>query len=479
LPQETAIMSARHPAPDAIVIGAGQAGPSLAVRCARAGWNTVLIERGPLGGTCVNNGCVPTKTWVASARAAQIARRGADYGVLLDAPVRVDMRAVRERKDRVIAASHQSLESWLGNTPNLRLVRGNARFTAPRTLAVTTDGTDGGDELTLTAPRIFLNVGGSPLRPAMPGLADVDALDNRSVLELDTLPEHLVIVGGSYIGLEFAQIFRRFGARVTVCEMGPRLIGREDDEVSAEVQRVLEREGVVVRTNAKCLSLARDGASGVRVHTACETGEPDVVGSHLLLAVGRTPNTADLGLAAAGIETDARGYIRVDDELRSTSADGVWALGDCNGRGAFTHTSYNDYEIVAANLFDGARRRVGDRIPVYALFTDPPLARIGASEADVRASGKPALVACLPMTRVGRAREAGETQGFMKALVDADSKRLLGATMIGLNADEVIHSLLDVMAAKLPYTAIQRTVRIHPTVSELVPTLLEGLKPLR
>jgi pyruvate/2-oxoglutarate dehydrogenase complex dihydrolipoamide dehydrogenase (E3) component len=404
-----------------------------------------------------------------SARAAQVARRAAEWGVALDAPVRVDMPAVRARKDRIITQSHQALAKWLGSTENLEVVQGEARFTGPRTLAV--------GERRFSAPRVFLNLGGAPLRPAMPGLAEVHALDNRSVLELDQVPEHLVVIGGSYVGLEFAQIFRRFGARVTVCEMGPRLIAREDEEVSAEVQRVLEREGIVIRVDAKCLSVARDGASGVRVNTACETGAPDVVGSHLLLAVGRQPNTAGFGLERAGIATDARGYITVDDQLR-TSAEGVWALGDCNGRGAFTHTSYNDYEIVAANLFDGEARRVSDRIPVYALFTDPPLARIGMSENEVRAGGRPALVARMPMSRVGRAREAGETQGFMKVLVDAQSQRILGAAMIGMNADEVIHGLLDVMAAGQPCTTIRRTMHIHPTVSELVPTLLEGLKPL-
>ncbi len=463
-------MPERHPELDAIVVGAGQAGPSMAARCAREGLKTVLIERGPLGGTCVNNGCVPTKTWVASARAAQVARRAAEWGVVLEAPVRVDMAAVRARKDKIIAASHQSLASWLGSTPNLTVVQGEARFTAPRTLQV--------GDAEYSAPRIFLNVGGAPLRPAMPGLEQVQALDNRGILELDAVPEHLVVIGGSYIGLEFAQIFRRFGSQVTVCEMGPRIIGREDEEVSTAVAQVLEREGIVLRTSAKCLSVAREGAGGVRVRTSCESGEPDVVGSHLLLAVGRTPNTADLGLEAAGIATDARGFITVDEQLRSTSAAGVWALGDCNGRGAFTHTSYNDFEIVAANLFDDDPRRVGQRIPVYALFTDPPLARIGMSEGDVRAAGKPALVARLPMSRVGRAREAGETQGFMKVLVDAPSQRILGATMLGMNADEVIHGLLEVMAAGLPYTTIRRTMHIHPTVSELVPTLLEGLKPL-
>jgi pyruvate/2-oxoglutarate dehydrogenase complex dihydrolipoamide dehydrogenase (E3) component len=466
-------MPERRQALDAIVIGAGQAGPSIAVRCAREGLKTVLIERGPLGGTCVNNGCVPTKTWVASARAAQVARRAAEWGVVLEAPVRVDMAAVRARKDKIIAASHQSLAAWLGSTPNLTVVQGPARFTGPREIAV-------GDQ-SFSAPRVFLNVGGAPSRPKMPGLDEVIALDNRSILELDHLPEHLVVIGGSYIGLEFAQIFRRFGSKVTVCEMGPRLIAREDEDVSAEVQRVLEAEGIVMRLNAQCLSVAREGvgsARGVRVHTSCTSGEPDVSGSHLLLAVGRTPNTAELGLDAAGIAADARGFITTDEQLRSTSAEGVWALGDCNGRGAFTHTSYNDYEIAAANLFDNDPRRVSERIPVYALFTDPPLARIGMNEQQVRASGKPALVARMPMTRVGRAREAGETQGFMQVLVDAQSQRILGATMLGLNADEVIHGLLDVMAAGQPYTTIRRTMHIHPTVSELVPTLLEGLKPL-
>ena len=312
----------------------------------------------------------------------------------------------------------------------------------------------------------------------MPGLTEVHALDNRGILELDHVPEHLVVIGGSYIGLEFAQIFRRFGSKVTVCEMGPRIIAREDEEVSTAVAQVLEREGIVIRANAKCLSVARDGANGVRVHTSCESGEPDVVGSHLLLAVGRTPNTAGLGLDAADIATDARGFVTVDDQLRSTSAAGVWALGDCNGRGAFTHTSYNDFEIVSANLFDNDPRRVSQRIPVYALFTDPPLARIGMSENDVRASGKPALIARMPMTRVGRAREAGETQGFMKVLVDADTQRILGAAILGLNGDEVVHGLLDIMAADQPYTVISRAVHIHPTVSELVPTLLQQLKPL-
>lgn len=459
---------------DAIVVGAGQAGPALAVRCATQGLKTAIVERGPLGGTCVNNGCVPTKTWVASARAAQVARRAAEWGVVLDSPVRVDMAAVKARKDAIVEQSRAGLARWLGGTPGLSVLSGHARFVAPHRLDV-------GGRL-LEAPRIFLNVGGAPSRPAMPGLSDLGelALDNRGVLELDTVPEHLVVIGGSYIGLEFAQMFRRFGSRVTVCEMGSRLIGREDEEVSTAVREILEREGIEVRLDAKCLSVSRvPHATGdrVRVHTSCAGGEPDVEGTHLLLAVGRAPNTADLGLDAAGIATDSRGYITVNDRLE-TSAPGVWALGDCNGRGAFTHTAWNDHEIVAANLFDGADRTVSDRVPVYALFIDPPLGRAGLTEREVRERALDARVARLPMARVGRAREAGETQGFMKVLVDAHTQRILGAALLGLGADEVVHSIVQVMAAGLPYTAITRTMPIHPTVSELLPTLLDGLRPL-
>ncbi len=459
---------------DAIVVGAGQAGPALAVRCAQQGLKTAIVERGPLGGTCVNNGCVPTKTWVASARAAQVARRAAEWGVRLDAPVRVDMAAVKARKDTIVEQSRAGLERWLGGSAGLTVLRGHARFVAPQRLDV--------DGRLLEAPRIFLNVGGAPARPPMPGLDTLDglALDHRGLLELDTLPEYLVVIGGSYIGLEFAQMFRRFGARVTVCEMGPRLIAREDDDVSQAVRDILDREGVDVRVDAKCLSVSRvahpDG-DRVRVHTSCTSGEPDVEGSHLLLAVGRTPNTAGLGLDTAGIATDARGYIVVNERLE-TSAPGVWALGDCNGRGAFTHTAWNDQEIVAANLFDGEDRTLSERVPVYALFIDPPLGRAGLTEREVRERGLDARVARLPMARVGRAREAGETQGFMKVLVDANTQRILGAALLGLGADEVVHSLVQVMAAGLPYTAITRTMPIHPTVSELLPTLLGELRPL-
>ncbi|HEX6019814.1 MAG TPA: FAD-containing oxidoreductase [Burkholderiaceae bacterium] len=452
---------------DAIVIGAGQAGPSLAVEFAQRGMRTALIERERLGGTCVNVGCIPTKTLVASARAAQVARRAAEWGVRLSGGVQVDMAAVKARKDGVVDHSRGNLERWIAGTDRLTLIRGAARFVDAHAVEV------GGRRL--SAPRIFLDVGAEAARPPIEGIDGVPTLDNRSILELDTLPDHLVVIGGSYIGLEFAQMYRRFGAQVTVVEMAPRLIAREDDEVSAAVQQILETEGVAVRTASQCLAVAaRDGR--IAVQTSC--GLPEVLGTHLLLATGRKPNTADLGLDRAGIATDARGYIKVNDRLE-TSADGVWALGDCNGRGAFTHTAYNDYEIVAGNLLRDENRTLSERVPTYALFIDPPLGRAGLTEREVRQSGRPALIGRMPMTRVGRAREAGETQGFMKVLVDAHTEQILGAALLGMNADEVIHTLLDAMAARQPYTTLRRTMHIHPTVSELIPTLLSGLVPLR
>jgi pyruvate/2-oxoglutarate dehydrogenase complex dihydrolipoamide dehydrogenase (E3) component len=453
---------------DAIVIGTGQAGPALAVRLAQAGRKTAILERNRFGGTCVNTGCIPTKTLIASARAAYVARRAADFGVAIDGAIRVDMPRVKARKDQVVAQSTGGVEKWLRGTPNVTVIEGHGRFESARVVRV-------GDRQ-LTAPEIFINTGGRPSIPPIEGLAEIEYLTSSSMMDVDFLPEHLIVIGGSYIGLEFAQMYRRFGSRVTVIEMAPRLISREDEEVSHAVQTIVENEGVTVRLNAKCLAAERRGDQ-ISVHVSCEQAPRDIVGSHLLLAVGRVPNTADLGLDRAGIAADERAYIKVDDELK-TNVPGIWALGDVNGRGAFTHTSYNDYEIVAANLLDRETRRVSDRVPVYALFTDPPLARAGITEREARASGRPVLVGRRPMTRVGRARERSETQGFMNVLVDRDSRRILGAALLGIEADEAIHCIVDVMNAGAPYTAIRRAVHIHPTVSELIPTLLGELQPL-
>jgi pyruvate/2-oxoglutarate dehydrogenase complex dihydrolipoamide dehydrogenase (E3) component len=452
---------------DAIVVGAGQAGPSLAGRLTAAGMRVALVERHLFGGTCVNTGCMPTKALVASAYAAHLARRAADYGVTIPGAVGVDMRRVRDRAGTVATNARTTVERWLGGMDGLTVLRGHARFEGPATIRV-------GDAL-LTAPRIFLNVGGRALVPDMPGVNDVPYLTNTSILDLDRVPDHLVVVGGSYIGLEFAQMYRRFGAAVTVVERGPRLVAREDEDVSAAIREILEAEGIAVRTGAACIAFA-PAPGGVGVRVDCTAGAPEVIGSDVLLAVGRRPNTDDLGLDRAGIATDARGYIPVDDQLR-TSVPGVWALGDCNGRGAFTHTAYNDFEIVAANLLDGETRRVTDRIPGYALYIDPPLGRVGMTEAEARKTGRPLLTAERPMTRVGRAVEKGETLGFMKIVADAETRRILGAAILGTGGDEAIHGVLDMMNADQPYTTLQWAVPIHPTVSELLPTLLGGLKP--
>ena len=452
---------------DAIVIGTGQAGPALAVRLGKAGRKTAIIERKLIGGTCVNNGCIPTKTLIASARAAYIARRGADFGVMIDSPIRVDMPRVKARKDAVVGQSNNGVTKWLEGTANVTLIRGHARFEGPRSVRV--------NDTILEAGEIFINVGGRANVPDMPGLRDVPFLTNSSMMDVDFLPEHLLIVGGSYIGLEFAQMYRRFGSRVTIIEMASRLIGREDPDVSKAVENILAAEDIAIRVDAMCIAL-ESAPGGVQVRVECTKGGPTVSGTHVLLAVGRVPNTDDLGLREAGIETDDRGYIKVDDAL-NTSVPNVYALGDCNGHGGFTHTAYNDYEIVADNLLTGAHRKVSDRIPIYALFTDPPLGRLGRTEAEARRDGYNILIGRMPMTDVSRAREKGETQGFMKVLVDASSKQILGAAILGVGGDEAVQSLVDAMYGHLPYTVVQHGVRIHPTVCELIPTMLGELAP--
>jgi pyruvate/2-oxoglutarate dehydrogenase complex dihydrolipoamide dehydrogenase (E3) component len=453
---------------DAIIIGTGQAGPSLAVRLASTGMKVAIIERKRFGGTCVNTGCIPTKTLVASARAAHVARHAGEYGVRIDSAIDIDMKKVKERKDDVVRRSNEGVEKWLKSTEKLTVYEGHARFEDVHRVRV-------GDEL-LEADKIFINVGGRASTPPLPGVDQVSHLNNSTMMDVDFLPEHLIVIGGSYIGLEFAQMYRRFGSEVTIVEMGPRLIQREDEDVSEAINTILVNEGINIRLSAECIALEKRGDK-VAVNVDCKSGDKTVVGSHALLAVGRVPNTEDLGLENAGIAVDRRGYIQVDDQLR-TNVPGIYALGDCNGRGAFTHTSYNDYEIVAANLLDDDQRRVSDRITAYALYIDPPLGRAGMTEAEVRKSGRKGLIAKRPMARVGRAVEKGETQGFMKVLVDAGTKEILGAALLGIECDEVIHSILDVMYAKAPYPVIQRAMHIHPTVTELIPTMLGELKPL-
>jgi pyruvate/2-oxoglutarate dehydrogenase complex dihydrolipoamide dehydrogenase (E3) component len=454
---------------DAIVIGAGQAGPSLAARFAGAGKSVAIIERHLFGGTCINTGCTPTKALIASARIAYDARRARDYGIELPtASVAVNMRAVQARKKRIVDASKTGLENWIRGMQNCTVYKGHARFESARSVSI--------DGQVLTAEQIFINVGGRPRIPVFPGTDSVAFLTSTSLLELEVLPAHLVIIGGSYVGLEFAQMYRRFGSDVTVIEKEPRLLSHEDPEVTAAIQTALEAEGIQIRLGAECIQLAHD-AESVTANVHCSTGSPQVTGSHVLIAMGRMPNTDDLGLEKAGVETDHTGFIKVDDELR-TNVSGIWALGDCNGKGTFTHTAYNDYEIVAANLFEGnLRRRLSDRIPCYALFVDPPLGRVGLTERDALAQGHAIRIGSRPMTRVARAAEKGETRGLMKVVVDARSNLILGASILGVGADEAIHSIIDVMAARVPYTTLQNTVHIHPTVSELIPTVLGELGP--
>lgn len=453
---------------DAVVIGMGQAGPSLAARLSAHGMKVAIVEKDKFGGTCVNNGCTPTKAMVASAYAAHIARRASDYGVALAGTPSVNMERIKARKDKIVGDSREGLENWMQGLKNAAIYRGHARFSAAQVVEVN------GEEL--TADKIFINVGGRPLVPEMPGVGSVSYLTNVTMMDLEVLPEHLIVIGGSYVGLEFAQMFRRFGSRVTVVEMGPHLVAHEDVDVSECIEDFLSAEGIALRLGAKCISLHRE-SEGLSVGLDCKEGNPSEHGSHLLLAVGRIPNTDDLGLDAAGIKVDERGYIQVDGGLQ-TSNPHVWALGDCNGKGGFTHTSYNDYEIVADNVLANAGRKYTDRILIYALYTDPPLGRVGMNEAAIKKAGVSALAGKLPMTRVARAREKGETNGFLKIYVEKGSNRILGASLLGTGADESVQSLVDAVYARMPYAEVQSHVRIHPTVSELLPTVLENLKPI-
>jgi pyruvate/2-oxoglutarate dehydrogenase complex dihydrolipoamide dehydrogenase (E3) component len=452
---------------DAIVIGTGQSGPFLAIRFAKAGRKVAIIERHLFGGTCVNTGCIPTKTLVASAKVAEIARRAAEFGVNVG-NVSVDMKAVKARKDKIQRPSQEGAETRLREQANIDVYKGQAHFESANVIAVGEDR--------LTADQIFINVGSRAIVPSIQGLDKIDYLNNSSMMEVDFLPEHLIVVGGSYIGLEFGQMYRRFGSKVTVLQREAQLVPHEDKDIADAIREIMENEGITVRLNATCITLEKRG-NQIVAGVDCEHDPAPTLGSHVLIAAGRRPNTDDLGLDKAGVQQDKQGYIVVDDELK-TNVPGNWALGDCNGRGGFTHTSYNDYEIVAANLFDSGPRRVSDRIPAYNLYIDPPLGRAGMSENEVRKSGRKALIGKYAMSSVGRAKEKGETQGLMKVLVDAETKLILGAAILGTGGDEVIHCLLDIMYAKAPYTVVSRAMHIHPTVSELIPTMLQDLKPL-
>ena len=449
---------------DAIVIGAGQAGPPLAKRLTKAGMSVAIVERHLFGGTCVNTGCIPTKAMVASAYVAHVARRADEYGVRVGGSVTVDLKTVMARKGAIAERSRIGIEKMLRSLERCSVYKGHARFLSAHEIGV--------GDATLQADRVFINVGGRASIPALPGLDRVPYLTNSSMMHLDVAPPHLAIVGGSYVGLEFGQMFRRFGSDVTVIEMAPRLVQREDADVSTAIQDILMREGIAVRLNACCVSVS-PGNAGVALQVDCAEGSPTIEASHLLLAVGRRPNTDDLGLDEAGVARDDDGYIVVDDRLQ-TSVPGIWALGECNGKGAFTHTAYNDFEIVASNILDGATRRVSDRIPAYALYIDPPLGRAGLTETEARQRGHAVRVGTRAMARVGRAFEKGETNGLMKIVVDADSLEILGAAVLGTGGDEVIHCVLDTMYARAPYAALKRAVHIHPTVSEYIPSLLEN-----
>jgi pyruvate/2-oxoglutarate dehydrogenase complex dihydrolipoamide dehydrogenase (E3) component len=457
------------PTYDAIIIGTGQSGPALARRLVAAGRNVAVIERKLFGGTCVNTGCTPTKTLAASAYVAHVARRASDYGVRIEGSVSVDMKEVMARKNAVVAAFRDGVERSLKALQGCTVYEGHGRFVAEKKVAVN------GSEL--AADQIFINVGARAAIPPIAGLDQVPFLTNSSMMEIDFLPSHLVILGGSYVGLEFAQVYRRFGSEVTVIELGPRLISREDQDVSQAIAGFLKEEGIDVRVDSKVIGVEKqENSITVKIESAGRVSQ--IAGTHMLIATGRRPNTDDLGLDKAGIAADARGYIQVDDQLR-TNISGIWAMGDCNGRGAFTHTSWNDFQIVAANLLDNDQRRVSDRITAYALYTDPPLGRAGMTESEVRKSGKSALISTMAMKDVARAFERGETKGFMKVLVDRDNKQILGASFLGVEGDEVIHCVLDIMYAKAPYTVIQRAMHIHPTVSEFIPTMMDKLKPLQ
>lgn len=453
---------------DAIVIGSGQAGTPLVFKLASQGQKVAFIEKEHFGGTCLNVGCTPTKTYVASARRMWEAQHGEELGIEIPAGAKANLRKIKERKDALIKKSVDGIAQAVDKNENISFFRGEAHFEGRKIVAV--------NNALLTADEIYINVGGSAFIPD--GYGDIPYLTNQSILELEELPEHLLVIGGSYIGLEFGQMFSRLGSKVTIIEQGSSIIGREDDETSWTIQQILEEEGVDFRLGAKCLSAKKNQNGDIVAQINCSKDEvEEIKGSHLLLAVGRRPNTGNLQLEKTGVNTNDKGFIEVNEYLE-TNIKGIFALGDCNGKGAFTHTAYNDYEIIAENKFEGKNRKVTDRIPTYGLFVDPPLGRAGITKKEAMQKGLDVLIGHRPFSKIARAKEKGETNGYMSVVVDARTKKILGATVLGVGGDEIISGINNIMYADTSYEVIRDSVQPHPTVSELIPTVLESLTKL-
>jgi pyruvate/2-oxoglutarate dehydrogenase complex dihydrolipoamide dehydrogenase (E3) component len=462
-------MAAQHY--DAVVIGAGQAGVPLSQALARSGRRTALIEREHVGGTCINEGCTPTKTMVASAKTAYVDRRSADYGVH-NGPVAVDMPEVRGRKRAMVDSFRNSNLRRIEATDGLDLIAGEASFTGPKALAVRTNDNQ---DLELGADNVFINAGARPANPPIEGLDNVPALNSTSIMELDVLPEHLLVLGGSYVGLEFAQMFRRFGSEVTVVELGGQLMGREDADIADAVAGILREDGIEVLLEAKTRLAAQDDTRKIILTVDTSEGERTLEGTHLLVAAGRPPNTETLNLGAAGIETDKRGFIKANECLE-TSVPGVYALGDVKGGPAFTHISYDDFRIIRTNLLEGGSATIADRPVPYTMFIDPQLGRIGLSEQEARDQGRDVRIATIPMTYVTRAVEMGETRGFMKAVVDAETAQILGCAVLGIEGGEIMAMIQIAMMGNLPYTVLRDAVFAHPTLSESLNTLFSSVE---
>jgi len=456
---------------DAIVIGAGQAGGPLSTELARAGWKTALIEREHVGGTCINEGCTPTKTMVASARVAYLARRGADYGVQTG-PVTVDMTKVRQRKRDIVDSFRNGSQRSIESTKGVDLLMGEARFTGPKTLEVRLKS---GETQQLTAGTIFLNAGDRPARPSLSGVENVSTLDSTSIMELDTVPEHLLVVGGGYVGLEFGQMFRRFGSRVTIIQRGAYLLTREDADVAGEVANILREDGIEVLLETRPVRVEQSSAGNISLTVQTPAGERTLTGSHLLVATGRVPNTDWLNLDAAGIRVDKRGFIEVNERLE-TNVPGIYALGDIKGGPAFTHISYDDFRIIRTNLLEKGNASIHGRLVPYTVFIDPQLGRIGLSETDARAEGRDIKVAKMPMNYVARALEVDESRGFMKAVVDAGTGQILGAAILGIEGGEIMAMLEVAMIGKVPYTVLRDAVFAHPTLAESLNNLFTALE---